>query len=88
MIALSGPLLLARCADGLAQSDALLAGAAREIVVDLSQTGAADSAGVALLLELKRRAARRGRALTFRGAPAQLRALAAFFGVAEILSLA
>lgn len=60
---------------------ALLAGRTPVIsgVLDLSAVSNGDSAGLAYLLELKRRARRAGQPLQFINPPAQLRALAGFF---------
>lgn len=65
------PELLPR-ADELARAESL----------DLSEIGRADSAGVAFLLELRRR---RGQPLRLTGTPPQLRQLIDFFAVAELL---
>lgn len=67
----------------LPRGDAL-AGAAS---LDLSGVTHADSAGLAFLLELRRRARDQGRELRFTGAPAQLRQLADFFGLTSALEL-
>jgi len=53
--------------------------------VDLSGIGRVDSAGVALLLELTRRARAAGKTLQFVQAPAKLVTLATFFGVDAFL---
>lgn len=58
-----------------------------EVAVDLSGVGRVDSAGVALLLEWVREARAHGRALVFRGMPAQLLAIARVSGVDTILPL-
>ena len=55
--------------------------------VDLSGVTRADSAALALLLELSRQARARGRELRCSGAPEQLRRLAGFFSVTEVLAL-
>lgn len=55
--------------------------------LDLSTVTRADSAGLALLLELKRRARRNGATLTLIGAPPQLLGLARFFSVSSLLDL-
>jgi phospholipid transport system transporter-binding protein len=54
--------------------------------VDLADVDAVDSAAVAVLVALKRRAAGEGRPLTLANAPAALTALADLYGVEEILS--
>ncbi|MES2683996.1 MAG: STAS domain-containing protein [Pseudomonadota bacterium] len=55
--------------------------------VDLSAVTHADSAGVAFLLELKRRASQAGKSLRFSHCPAQLRGLVVFFELEEMLSI-
>lgn len=87
-MALTGGLTLANCTALLAQADGLLASGTGPCVMDLSGTAAADSAGVSLLLEIQRRAAARGRPVSFTHAPAQLRDLAGFFGTSAFLKLA
>lgn len=54
--------------------------------VDLAGVTATDSAGVALLLELQRRASTRRVRLRLLGAPVQLRKMCAFFDVDSLLS--
>jgi anti-anti-sigma factor len=56
--------------------------------LDLSGVRSADSAGLSLLLELTRLARAHGRELRVVGAPPQLRRLANFFELGELLSLA
>jgi phospholipid transport system transporter-binding protein len=53
--------------------------------VDLRDVDAIDSAAVAVLLALKRRADEEGRPLRFVGVPAALASLAQVYGVEEIL---
>ena len=53
--------------------------------VDLVDVGAIDSAAVAVLVALKRRAIDEGRPLLFANVPAPLAALANLYGVEEIL---
>ncbi|MES2883868.1 MAG: STAS domain-containing protein [Pseudomonadota bacterium] len=55
--------------------------------VDLSAVTIADSAGVAFLLELKRRATAVGKPLQFKHCPAQLRGLVSFFDLEETLQI-
>lgn len=55
--------------------------------IDLSAVTQCDSAGIALLLELQRRAQRSGKALCFTGAPPALRDLLRFFGIDKMLTL-
>jgi len=54
--------------------------------VDLSGVTAIDSTTLALLLETRRRASRAGRTVRFVNATAPLAALAAFFGIDDILA--
>ncbi len=54
--------------------------------VDCTGIGAVDSAAVAVLLALKRRAESENRALSFLGVPAALAALADLYGVGEMLA--
>lgn len=79
--ALDGELSFARVSHWLAQADQLAAAGA----LDLSRVTRADSAGLALLLELNRRASTRGQPLRLASAPAQLIGLASFFGLDGIL---
>ena len=53
--------------------------------VKLSAVTTADSAGVAFLLELKRKAIESGKPLRFSHCPAQLRGLVTFFELEEML---
>lgn len=80
---LEGELTFARVPQWLARADALAAAG----TLDLATVTRADSAGLALLLELKRRAARRGATLHYAQAPEQLIALAEFFGLRDVLKL-
>lgn len=82
-MSLPAALTLATVESVLPRADAL-AGAG---TLDLSGVARADSAGVALLLELQRRAARQGRTLAFTGAPPQVRGLLEFFGLESALSV-
>ncbi len=68
----------------LAQADSLVAAG----VLDLATVTRADSAGVSLLLELSRRAQKRGVQLRITGANEQIRSLLKFFGLDGILTLA
>ncbi|MGH8505369.1 MAG: STAS domain-containing protein [Stenotrophobium sp.] len=79
---LSGELRFATVTAALKQ-----AGDAVDEVLDLSAVSRADSAGIALLLELQRRAQARGLALRIGGANQQLRGLVRFFGLEKILEL-
>jgi phospholipid transport system transporter-binding protein len=55
-------------------------------VVALGEVRAVDSAAVALLLAWRRRAAAEGKTLAFTGIPPSLTALAALYGVEELLA--
>ncbi len=80
---LRGDLTLKSMPEWLTKADALSA-AGR---LDLSGVARADSSGLALLLELNRRARARGAALEFVGAPTKLRQMATFFGLDTVLTL-
>lgn len=67
----------------LKHDDALLTAG----VADLGDVQRMDSAGIALLLELTRRAHQRGARLRIRGLDPRLRALLHFFNVDELLDL-
>ena len=54
-------------------------------VIDLERVDAVDSAGVALLLAWKRRAAVEGKPLTFAHLPPSLASLAKLYGVEDLL---
>ena len=54
-------------------------------VIDLEHVEAVDSAGVALLLAWKRRAAAEGKPLTFAHLPPSLASLAQLYGVEDLL---
>jgi anti-anti-sigma factor len=82
-VALSGDLTVETVPALLRQADSLVA--AGEL--DLAQVGNADSAGVAFLLELARRAQRAGKPLTIHGASEQLRRLIRFFELDSALTL-
>lgn len=83
--ALEGELSFARVSHWLAQADALVSGALSASGLDLGKVTRADSAGLALLLELTRRAKKQGRELNLRAAPPQLLQLATFFGLDGVL---
>ncbi|HTR57296.1 MAG TPA: STAS domain-containing protein [Casimicrobiaceae bacterium] len=55
-------------------------------IVALGEVQALDSAAVALLLAWKRRAAAEGKTIAFTGIPPSLTALAALYGVEELLA--
>lgn len=84
---LEGPLSFESLPEVLARSQAY---GQREdlpdtLTIDFSKVGQVDSSAVALLLEWRREAARRGRALTFVNLPASLVALAELYGVSELI---
>ena len=54
-------------------------------VVDFGGLMQADSAALAVMMALKRRAAAENRALTIRGMPASLRSLAVVYGIDNLL---
>jgi phospholipid transport system transporter-binding protein len=74
-VAVRGPLSFATVPQVWREGRGLFSGGGR-LVVDLSGVGRADSAGVALLVEWLRAARARGVELSFRGMPAQMRAIA------------
>lgn len=78
---LQGELSLGTVPGRLAEADAL----ARAGTLDLSGVGHADSAGLAFLIELQRRARAAGTPLVFTGVPPQLRALITFFDLEPVL---
>ena len=78
---LQGELNFARVPQLLAQTQALGVGG----VLDLAGVSNADSAGLALLLELSRRSKAKGLHLSIRGANEQIVQLARFFGLEQIL---
>lgn len=85
---LAGELDFAHVRAELDRLDRAIGSGAGALTVDLAGVTRADSAGLALLLEITRRAKARGRALSFTGTPAQVRKLAEFFGIATLLPLA
>lgn len=87
MAALSGELSFATAEAALEQALSAFAGGAGPVEFDLSGVTRTDSAGLALLLELARRARAAGREIRYTGAPEQVAHLARFFGVAALLGL-
>ncbi len=83
MSALSGELSFASVSADLENADELIAGER----VDLSAVTKADSAGLALLIELTRRAKEAGKTLRFTGAVQQVRDLIGFFDLDGVLQL-
>ncbi len=80
----AGALTYANAGTVLAAANALPLPSGGE--VDLARIGAVDSATVALLLALKRRAGEEGRRLAFVNVPAALAALSELYGVEEIVA--
>ena len=78
---IDGALSFARVPHWLAQADSLAASGS----LDLGAITRADSAGLALLLELTRRAQNSGKKLQLRNPPAQLVELSKFFGLDALL---
>lgn len=76
LTAITAPALLKHAAELIADG-----------TVDLSAVTSADSAGVSLLLELKRRAMAAGKPLAFSHCPQQLRGLLTFFELEEALPI-
>lgn len=83
----TGELSFANAMASLAAAQAAFEGGQGPFELDLKGVTRADSAGLALLLELSREARAAGRELKCTGAPEQLRRLAGFFGVSEVLGL-
>lgn len=79
-----GALTFAEAGPALAASSTLPL--PREGIVDCSGIDAFDSAAVAVLLAIKRRATAEGRRLDFAGLPGRLDALAKLYDVEEILA--
>ena len=87
VLALDGPLSFESLPKVLAESQAY---SAREdlperLTIDFSAITDVDSSAVALLLEWRREAARRGKGLFFVNLPANLLALAELYGVTELI---
>ena len=85
--AIAGELSFANAVAALERARAALGTNGGAFEVDLKGVTRADSAGLALLLELSREARAAGREMKCLGAPEQLRRLAGFFGVTEVLGL-
>lgn len=85
--AISGELSFRNVVAALDAARAAMAGGEGPFELDLGGVTRADSAGLALLLELAREARDAGRELRCARVPEQLRRLAGFFGVTDVLSL-
>jgi phospholipid transport system transporter-binding protein len=81
-----GPVTMANVEAVLAEGERAFEGAQAQ--VDLARVTEVDSSAVSLLLEWSRRAARKGQRLTFHNLPANLRSLAALYGVSNLLCVA
>lgn len=81
MNALEGPLNFASASGWFARADEL----SRAGSLSLAKVGHCDSAGLALLLELMRRARAAHQELHFTDVPQQLRELSGFFGLDRAL---
>ena len=74
------PAVLAQSAEYAARTDL-----PERLTIDFSGITGVDSSAVALLLEWRRLAARRGKTLVFENLPANLLALAQLYGVADLI---
>lgn len=86
-IQLEGALSFATAVEVLERLTPLIGSAPQGLCINLGGVSEADSAGLALLLELRRRSLAAGRPLQLQSAPQQLLGLARFFGLSEILEL-
>jgi phospholipid transport system transporter-binding protein len=87
VLALEGALSFENVPEVLAQSEAYASQPDLPdlLTIDFSKITQVDSSAVALLLEWRREAGRRGKALRFVNLPANLLALADLYGVSELL---
>ena len=74
------PAVLAQSAEYAARADL-----PEKLTIDFARITAVDSSAVALLLEWRRLAERRGKTLEFVNLPPNLLALASLYGVAELI---
>lgn len=74
------PAVLAQSVDYAARGDL-----PERLTIDFAKVGAVDSSAVALLLEWRRQAMKRGKTLVFVNLPANLLALAGLYGVADLI---
>jgi phospholipid transport system transporter-binding protein len=86
VVVVEGPVTMANVEAVLAEGERLFDGP--ELQVDLAGVTEVDSSAVSLLLEWSRQAARQGRRLTFRNPTANLRSLAALYGVSNLVPVA
>ena len=85
-IALPARITMAEASATLAMLQPLLA-AADAPVIDAAPLAELDTAALAVLLDCRRQAMARGKALQVVGVPAKLRQLATLYGVADLLGL-
>ncbi len=83
---LEGPVTMANVQAVLAEGEQMFEGA--EVEIDLAGVTEVDSSAVSLLLEWSRRAASKGQRLIFRNVTANLRSLAALYGVSNLVHVA
>ncbi len=83
---LSGDVLMDNANSILVESNAFLMDE-DEIEVDFSEVGNVDTAAISLMLEWQRRAVASHCKITFANLPANLKSLAAVYGVAEFIPL-
>jgi phospholipid transport system transporter-binding protein len=81
-----GPITIANATTVLAESASVFTNP--RMIVDLSGVTEVDSAGVSLLLEWRRAAARSSRHIEFVNLPDSLRSLADLYGVSHLLAAA
>jgi phospholipid transport system transporter-binding protein len=81
-----GPVTVANVETVLAEGQRLFDGP--QVRVDLARMTEVDSSAVSLLLEWSRQAARNGRRLIFLNPNANLRSLAALYGVSDLVPVA
>lgn len=86
LFVLEGPVTMANVQAVLAEGERAFDGA--EVQVDLAGVTEVDSSAVSLLLEWSRQAARKGQRLAFRNPTANLRSLAALYGVSDLVHVA
>ena len=87
VLAITGDLTFATIPDVLTQSAEFEArpDLPDRLVIDFVGVSGVDSSAVALLLEWRREALRRGKSLVFTNLPANLVALARLYGVADLI---
>lgn len=84
-IALDGPLTFATVPNLLIKCKSCFTKDLAQWVLDLAAVTSSDSAGIALLLELKREAKRQKKCFTITNIPSQLQRIAEVTGVQELL---